>query len=305
MQREICEQNLFFSYVALGNMESHHCYEIFPVHESENPFLKNVDCTIILRMEESTREIDPALLNVTKTTYVQTNFKNTRCKQYGCKKCAFSSNIDLIHAYENACLFAEGFNSVLFLEDDAQLFRKNCTKLFRHVDQFLKDENFDIYSFGSFGLCSPFNAQDAHKKMIKLGFSQAIIWSKKVRTNLLKKIGQETINHIDTGFLSNFDAKYTFHKPIIVQTFPTTENMKQWCAYCDNTYIDKVITNSWIWFLQKCLKLDVKKQGWLQLYDINTRWHIYLGRVLGVCVMYQVVQNLVSSNFLKENRIHE
>lgn len=205
---------------------------------------------------------------------------------------------DLIHAYRNACsATADVDGPVLFFEEDAIVLNWDRDH-YERVDTFLKQGDYDWYSFGSLG---EFSGDDkGHHRRFRgtVGCTQAVVWSKGARNMLLQR-AEGCDLHIDSHFLSLFQRKFSYRIPLIVQLFPTTQNMTSWCVDCDEKkkVKDRLIMRVFQAFLQNVLSLDRRPDSWTTLYAINDSLrHAKYG--IGVCVyivsivlMYMVIRD--------------
>jgi hypothetical protein len=242
------------------------CYTYKVINNCETPLLKNVDVVLILAMEDSTRfKEDPFLLNLTKQTIIQYN--------KGFKKCNKPSTIktpkeDIVHAYYTAFEYLKEYNNVMILEDDALVVNKDLL-VYEKIDTFIATTDFDIFTFGSFGLTSKYS-KDFFKfdkspfNLSKLTYicSQANIYSYNARTKLIEDISSTNFNRgqMDSEYLAYLDKVFTYKYPLIVQLFPQTENMKLWCNNIFHLHIVKCII--------ALFKLDSRTYGWYLIYFI-------------------------------------
>ena len=140
------------------------------------------------------------------------------------------SSKDLIDAYLHIFKLTIHLNEpILILEDDAIIIGTNDE--FQEVNKFINNENYSIYSFGSFGLLKP--GFKKHKKYIDnliVGFSQANIWNISSRKYMIENLNLDQM-HIDVHLYKQINNKYTYFKPLIVQPFTETENKKRGVIY--------------------------------------------------------------------------
>jgi hypothetical protein len=242
------------------------CYSLALVRQSDSPLLPSVSHAFVLTLSDSNR-LTHSRLNQLGTlcpkTIVQVNSYWKWCTKPSYVK---STSHDLIHAYRNVCQVCKGIDGpVLILEDDADVLDAD-PRAFGEIDTFLQNREFDVYSFGSFG--EFVEREGSHRKYgTIMGFSQAVVWSAGARRRLLNS--PEGATHIDVHTLSQMSNKYTYYKPLVVQLFPTTENMGTWCIKCENQWWESIAVRAWIAFLQQGLRLDRRPDGWRTLYKIN------------------------------------
>lgn len=221
-------------------------YSFKLLHKTKDPILKHVDIAIVLTMKNSTRRFDdPILLNLAPLTYVQINEGFKKFNKPGvnciCK--------DVVHAHKNVCENTKDYENVIIFEDDAEYNYKYYRSEFRAIDEFIGNNEFNVYSLGNVSIDMPTGSN--HKKIL-LGFggSHSIIYSPNGRSELLKLNG----NMIDLDIIRNIPNKFKHKYPLVCQTFPDTEQKKEWETLpgmfflCNLTKIlngDKVIEPFW------------------------------------------------------------
>jgi hypothetical protein len=228
------------------------CYYYKKIHETSNPIFKDVDITIILIMENSDRfKPDPFLLNLSKETIIQYNKGFKKCYKHSSIK---KSNTDLIHAYYTAFEYTKNYNNVLILEEDAEILYYN-KKHYTVVNNFIKNNNFKIFSFASNGTFEKIN--NDFYKVYDSHSTHAQIYSKDHRTFMMNRIlKNKFMGEIDTTYIRDRDV-IVYKHPLIVQIYPETENFNNWSG---NKFINKlgcVITG-----------VNKYKQGWENIYII-------------------------------------
>ena len=130
------------------------CYYYKTINETKEPLFKNVDVVLILTMEGSNRfKEDPFLLSLTKKTIIQYNKGYKNCKKPDSIK---NSAHDINHAYYTAFEYLKEYNNVIVLEDDVIVINKDLI-VYEKIDNLIKNENFNIFSFGSTGFFSKYN----------------------------------------------------------------------------------------------------------------------------------------------------
>ena len=243
------------------------CYYYKIIKETKEPLLKNVDVVLILTMEGSNRfKEDPFLLSLTKKTIIQYNKGYKNCKKPDSIK---STTEDLVHAYYTAFEYLKEYNNVIILEDDAIVINKDLI-VYEKIDNFIKNENFNIFTFGSIALFSKYN-NDFYKipPQFCYGSAQATIYSKESRKLLTNNIIETNFNNggIDNSYINKLNNKYTYKYPLIVQLWPETENMNNW-----GTYIWILLAK----FCIKILRLDVDINNWYLLYFLCKNYILIL-----------------------------
>jgi hypothetical protein len=271
------------------------CYEYEIIHTTENPILKNVDVSIVLAMKGTNRFVrDPFILNLTKTTIIQWNAGFKNCKKHSSIK---KSCGDLVHAYETAFNYLKKYDNVIIFEDDAIVINKELC-IYKKIDKFIGNESFHIneaiLSFGSSGRSKTYN-NDFLKIYGKILSAQGIIYSRSSRNNLLSQInnkgynsGQSELTSIDGEFISILDNKFIYKSPLIVQTFPETENFKNWFTPDINGIILKYMSL----LFYKLVELDIKPDAWHFIYFINSdigRMTVYLLILIIILFFYNKI----------------
>lgn len=254
------------------------CYEVVHVNTENQPLMKSVDALYFLTISveaspqnqtNSERLSNPSTLEfmrIANLTFIQFNNWYRSCK----KESVNTTGKDLVDAYVNVCTHAStlNFNRILICEDDSQIIATDFQKNIVSIDTFIEKEDPTVYTLGSLACTIPTNSP--HKKALFMGFSQAVIWSKRARDELLRNYAD--VNHIDVGFLSKLDTIYTYHKPVIVQRFITTENMDNWCIQCKGGKLEKIAVDIWVYILQDVMMLKDGIEGWNIIYNINNYW---------------------------------
>jgi len=237
------------------------CYRYKVINITKTPILKNVDVLLVLTMEDNYRfNEDPFLMNLAKKTIIQYNKGFKKCKKPGSIK---STCNDIVHANYTAFNYLKKYKNVIILEDDALVINKDI-KNYNEIDNFIKDEKFDCFSFGSLALFSKYNNNFLilKNKLCRFGAAQALIYSREARTALIKKIiDNNFINgHMDGYYINSLENIFTYKYPLIVQLFPVTENRNQWNFFNGAFPISIAI------IIINILKLDTSPYAWNYIY---------------------------------------
>ena len=263
------------------------CYSYKTINTTHTPILNNVDVVLIITMEGSNRfKEDPFLLNLAKKTIIQYNkgFKE------GNKPITITnSKQDIVHAYYTAFEYLKCYNNVIILEDDAQVINKDI-QIYDKINTFIAVENYNIFSFGSFGLFSKYKNDFLKIDYGVIGAAQAIIYSHNARNKLMEDISSSNFNrgHIDLTYLTSLDRKFTYKYPLIVQLFPKTNNMNIWF---NNIFILNICK-----YLVVLLKLDTCIDSWFLLYFIFRHYIliITLTILLTILLLYNLLYFKIS-----------
>jgi len=204
------------------------CYR-FELLEFEDCLFENVDATYILHLEGNGRldHIHEQLktYHPSKKVYIVYNKGYKKCAKELNKQ---TSGHDIIHANITVFEHAKQYKHVLVLEDDF-IFNKDVAKHASHVDDFLESDTTFVYQLGSNPLVAiPIDMY--HYRVIGI-LGHANIYSSLSRTKLMDDFNNDKI----VGYLGGLDAYlfnnlpiYMYHKPLCYQTFPLTENRKEW-----------------------------------------------------------------------------
>ena len=240
-------------------------YSVAKISECGAPSLEDVDATFILTMKNSTRTPRSELNELSPVTFVQTNLGYTTVPKNGVD----GPSRDIVHAIQNVCRLAQDYDNVLILEDDAEIMKCTSRTDFERVNRTIKLErdNDFIYTFGSIGLILPSRGCTC-RFVSPLGFAQAIVYSKQARGHLLE-IDVSKVKHIDVHFISKRPNTLTYMKPLIVQRFPRTRNMKHWSATLNPTFVERVLVRLFVFILQNVLCLQYSTYGWFIIYALN------------------------------------
>ena len=267
------------------------CYNYITINETDNPVIPSSDVTLILMMEGSDRfKYDPFIMSLSKKTIIQYN--------KGYKNCVKDEEVtattsDITHAYYTAFYYLRGYNNVIILEEDAEMFSKDLND-YKLVNNFIENEEFNLFSFGSIGTYieyKPDEFKDIYS-VTEYASAQSNIFSKKSRQKLYKIIGENKFQgDIDTDYIANLDKLYSYKYPLIVQLIPLTENMNNWGK--NHGFVIKFGCSVMKIFI-KISKLDKDTSGWKHIYIYNRhRWWLnYLYTILGIYILYNIA-NLV------------
>jgi hypothetical protein len=247
------------------------CYTVDKL-TTQSPILTNVKHCVILTMVESkrlTKKRITSLSSLCRTTYIFRNKGFKKCP----KKNVTNSNTDLLYTYKYVFEYFQNVkSSILILEDDAVVVGNKFD--FFSVDTFLATYKYDVYSFGSLGphYLGRFGHDRQHRKYMSfVGYAQAIIYSFEARKKSIDIINYGNPVHMDGHVISKLEHKYTFHSPLIVQLFETTQNMSQWCYICNPKFlhVEKIFVKVFVFLLQNVLNLDKRVDNWKVLYFFN------------------------------------
>jgi len=199
-----------------------------------DPIFKNVDATYIIHLEGNGRlpHIESQLheFHPTEKVYI---LYNKGYKKSIKKKHIDTTAKDLIDAYYTIFLDSreKKYNNILILEDDF-IFDEKIKNIEHHtsIDKFIKNKNsIFIYYLGAITWLQIYFNQPHNRLLLSSG-CHACIYSKKCIDYFLDNIEQNSINDWDVylNFNFNFINRFKYNTPLCYQTFPETENSKNW-----------------------------------------------------------------------------
>jgi hypothetical protein len=206
------------------------CYRFEKILIDKPVIFKSIDATYIIHLEGNGR-IEHIMIQLSKITpskivYIVFNKGYKKCKK---ESFINTTNRDLVDA--NIKIFTHSnemnYNNILILEDDF-IFEDISENDSIEVDKFLiKNKNKDIcYLIGSlpFIIIPTFDLN--HWKGFFTGGMHSVIYTKQHRINILK-MDQSKIKDWDKKDFFKL-KKYVYKKPLCFQTFPITNNRKNW-----------------------------------------------------------------------------
>jgi len=130
------------------------------------------------------------------------------------------------HALDN------NYKRILYLEDDFFLTEPIHTADIDQITQFIKKEDPSIYGLGNVIIPTLPTLFSKHQKVLgnMIYLAHAIIYNENYMKNTilyrtLNPTKQYMVDHV-TAYIPNI-KNYRYHKPLVYQTFPETENQKQ------------------------------------------------------------------------------
>ena len=244
-----------------------HCYRFDYIQYTEGLLDNIIDAVYVILLENSDRtENVYKQLNdyqLSKNTYVQINKGYKNCDKVLLKQ---QSNYDLVDSNYNIWLHAKekNYNNILILEDDFifddRILDKN---VLQDLDNFINNNDFDIYSFGIIPMIvTPF-LLTKHPKITKGDCAHSTILTKNIREELTdnyennKNWLKNYNGHIDAIYTEGNYNYYTYYKPLCYQIFPETENMSTWG---EGLNIIERTGNKVYFFFISLMKLDKQPQ---------------------------------------------
>lgn len=280
------------------------CYSLKVENFSSGLFDNCVDGCYILTMKNSKRipkfmdqiNLKPPM----KQVIIQYNKGFKKCNKILNKN---STNYDLTDAYVNVFVDAlkRGFLNVLVFEDDFiyEDFTKHDINL---ICRFLKNANWDVYNLGAYNcidnnLLNSFRRDLIHINCDSSSSSHAVIYTQNyiidfVRYGLEGKIKECDVFWNDKIWGYKKYNVYTYHKPIITQTIPVTDNFYNW----NNG--NKII-NNYHKYKNKLLKLDKSTKNFGLLRKLQK---VQLGIVLFLPIFFILIVIIIVSIILIKKR---
>jgi len=208
------------------------CYR-FELLEFEDCLFENVDATYILHLEGNGRidHIHDQLktYHPSKKVYIVYNKGYKKCEKELEKQ---ATNYDIIHANITVFEHAQQYKHVLVLEDDF-IFSNEVMNHAKHVDTFLERDTKFVYQLGSNPIIAiPIDMYHYRTRGI---LAHANIYSSLTRKQLIDDYtqGKIKIKNIDS-YICTIIPMYMYHKPLCYQTFPMTDNRKNWLKNSDH-----------------------------------------------------------------------
>lgn len=230
------------------------CYKI-QTYNFDNPglFEKCVDIIYVITMENSKR-LDNVFnqlnkYNLHSNVKIQYNkgFKNGNKVLYKNESCYDISDA-LRNVFEDSIF--NNYKRILVFEDDFFMDNYSHNDINKIVN-FINKKNPDVYNLGNLAHLS-WPRFNNHIKSIMFGFAHAVIYNNNYMKEYIKDFPKGKIKHCDKYWNKLKFRKYSYKKPIAYQTFPETENMKNW---------------GWTW------KLSNK---WLKYWRLNSSHENYI-----------------------------
>jgi len=260
------------------------CYTFKRLEVVEGLFDPSVDATYVITLEGNNRfeRVQGQLqkYHPTKEVYIMTNRGYKRCK----KNLKLDiPRYDLTDAFINVFRHANqhGYKNVLVLEDDFIFSDRVFDPVTKaNVNNFIKartDTDF-IYLLG----CLPhfmIPYDQNHYIPVSTGM-HAVVYSRKARDRSISDYATTTIDDWDD--YNNFRLnRYTYHEPLVYQTFPLTDNRKQWAAPDFILYF----VDFWIRFYR--LDRDVEP-GYSRFYAWS-KFSLYLHILLYAAILWFLI----------------
>jgi len=274
------------------------CYEFdYISFNKSGVFDPFIDITYIITMKSSERyntiNKKLELLNPTSTIIVVNNFGYKKCKKILHKQ---NSAYDLTNAYLNVFYHSikHGYKNILILEDDFEfdIVKMKNREIIHDLHTFFikhKEEEF-IYNIGtvpSFFNIIPIDKN--HYQGVKIGYSQSIIYSDKVRVKILIEGIRTEKEHFD-HFITKHFTNYFYKTPLCYQVFRKTENSALWI-------------NGYLSLFFKIIGLDKKSKPGYEIYFyysfINTHIHIFLFLILFSFILFNTIYIMVEGKVWK------
>lgn len=219
-------------------MANRGCYRFSTRHYTEGILDATVDATYILHLEGNGRmpNIERQLRDIhpTRTLHILHNAGYKKCqKQLKQQSSVYDLMDGMITIMRHA--IEQGYSTILLLEDDfifssALLEKKTIADVNTFLQQHAKEDM--IYQLGAIPIIRvPY--RDTTNRSLG-GGAHANVYSKSAIERLIAEYdadkiqGHIDLHHIVTSMKTH--GLYMYHKPLVYQTMPMTENRKEWFA---------------------------------------------------------------------------
>ena len=218
--------------------DNNHCYRFNHLKYPSGFFDHFIAATYIITMGSPERMANIkkqlSFIIPTKNVFIVVNKGFRKCtKNLKRQETAYDlsdANLNIIsHAYNNF-----GSNNILVLEDDYEFDERILDPvILSNVEWFLESyKSKPIYfNLGPTAILfyPNFNPFNPIFKTIYAGCSHAIIYNPSIIQSIYRDRLNKEIGHWDIYLNLNYDS-YFYYKPLGYQTFPITENNKNWCS---------------------------------------------------------------------------
>jgi hypothetical protein len=266
------------------------CYTFKRLETEDSLFHPSVDATYVItlegngrynRVEEQLKKYQP-----TKSLYIMTNRGYKRCKKNLKREIP---RYDLTDAFINVFRHAnqQGYKNVLVLEDDFIFSDRVFDPATQaNVNSFISartDTDF-IYLLGCLPhVLAPYDQN--HYIPLSTGM-HAVVYSRQARERLIHDYATTTIDDWDDH--NNWRLnRYTYYEPLVYQTFPLTDNRKQWAAPDFLLYF----VDFWI----RLHRLDIDVEPGYSRFYAWAKFNFYLTIVFWLALAWFIVFYLPST----------
>jgi hypothetical protein len=224
----------------------------------------------------------------TKYVYIVYNkgFKNCTKKLY-----KQQTNYDIIDVNLNIMKhsFYNNYNTILILEDDF-IFNPEIIKpnTINNIEQFFNNNQHIDFYFNLGPVPILFNIKPTNNiyKGIFTLCNQGIIYKKNIIKQIINDPFIYKYMHID-NYITNKYIHYFYKIPLIIQTFPITENQKNWCIFENNLCISIILN-----FIFKILNINnYPIIGWYKMYTILFFFN-YLLFIFIIIFIYYIIYRI-------------
>jgi len=269
-----------------------HCYTFKKLQYKKGFLDASVDATYIIHLKDNGRlehiyqQLDQ--YQPTKTVYIAFNLGFKNCKKQLIEQISYNDLTDaFLQCFKHAD--SQGYNNILILEDDF-IFSSDIKNPghINSIRQFVLSKEGDnfIYYLGCVPIFIIPKSFGSHYLSLKSLTTHAIIYSKKARSKITDFSGK----HWDVIVEKNIGFRYLYYKPLCYQTFPETENKKEW-ADKDNGVITW-IKNVFI----KSLSLDKEAEWGFAFLYILSKLILLVLMILNVFIIYLIWNRIISKN---------
>lgn len=271
------------------------CYEFQNIKFENGLFDKTVDATYVINLVGNGR-YDNVIMQINE--YKPTSEVFILFNQ-GFKKCNKSKHIiypadDLNDAFLQIFRHAndKNYENILILEDDF-IFTEEIKnkKHINSINNFLKKKQGTdfIYYLGCLPyLMLPNITNSKHFNILQSGGMHSVIYSKKIRLNIMDNYKDILFKYKDWDFNANkLKNRYGYYKCLCYQLFPETENSKYWGNSNPILYflgkISKIII--------KILKLDIKTEPGTSIIYAFSQSIIFILAIIFIYLVVIILKN--------------
>lgn len=276
------------------------CYRMDNITYNTGLLDNIIDAVYVLLMENSDRtENVYNQLNdykLSKNTYIQINKGYKKCDKKLMKN---QSNYDLVDSNYNIWLHANenNYNNILILEDDF-IFdnRIEDANVLKDLDDFINNNDFDIYSIGSHPFLFYPSLFTKHPRIIRSGCAHSIILTKNIRSILIDRYNNDNTfleksnGHMDSIYHHGNYKYHIYYKPLCYQIFPETDNQNTWDEGLD--IFSRLCLSLHLNFM-KAIQLDKYPQPGFDIYYLCSYiWNTILYLTI-IYIIYIIYKNTI------------
>jgi hypothetical protein len=196
----------------------------------------------------------------------------------GRSQCAAERDLalNLLHVFQVAR--SRGYRRVLVLEDDAEVHPAFRPRHAADIAAFVRATDPEVYGLGNHATPTPLTVWAKHQKAAfsRLLFTQAVLYSAAYMAAALQRQAEllSRAPHCDQWPRYLRATAYRFHLPVVVQTFPRTENRDRWALRPGQSAlgraVDGLVVEAALAFF-RATKLETRVEpGWRLMYALDS-----------------------------------